>query len=124
AHWRTRRTEQSVLDSWRYDVDWIRGPAPTASGLSGHWLLVTSQGQHDSDWTRTIAHGLRDHGADVTELVLTDDTDREQLTALLAAHAGVTGVLSLLALDESPCPDRPVLTTGLALNLLLLQALA
>ncbi|MFG2676368.1 type I polyketide synthase [Streptomyces sp. NPDC048445] len=123
--WRMRRAERSVLDSWRYGVDWVPSPARATAGLSGRWLLVTSAAQPDREVSvELISHSLRERGAAVAELVLTADLDREQLGALLAEQPDVTGVISLLAFDESGYPGRPALTGGLALNVLLMQALA
>ncbi|MEU0149428.1 type I polyketide synthase [Streptomyces sp. NPDC006288] len=123
--WRARRAEKSLLDSWRYGIEWTPSQVHSTAELSGHWLLVSSTGQPDREATvAAVARGLREHGAEVTEMVLTPGLDRELIGGMLAEQTGVTGVLSLLALDESPHPERAALTTGLALGLLFMQALA
>ncbi|MFI8091361.1 type I polyketide synthase, partial [Streptomyces sp. NPDC086080] len=123
--WRMRRAERSVLESWRYDIAWVPGPDLAPARLDGRWLLVTSEGQPDrTETVEAIGGALREHGAEVAELVLATGADRQRIGELLDAHTGVTGVLSLLALDETTHPERPALTTGLALGLLLMQALA
>ncbi|MFI8093911.1 type I polyketide synthase, partial [Streptomyces sp. NPDC086080] len=123
--WRARRRTDSLLDSWRYDIAWVPGPDLAPARLDGRWLLVTSEGQPDrTETVEAIGGALREHGAEVAELVLATGADRQRIGELLDAHTGVTGVLSLLALDESPDPNHSVLTTGLALNVLLTQALA
>ncbi|NUP52664.1 MAG: SDR family NAD(P)-dependent oxidoreductase, partial [Catenulispora sp.] len=43
--------------------------------------------------------------------------------AAALGRPGVAGVISLTALDETPVPDHPVLATGVAATLLLVQAL-
>ncbi|WP_173434248.1 type I polyketide synthase [Allosalinactinospora lopnorensis] len=73
---------------------------------------------------------LTRHGARVKEITL-GDVDDDALAgqvydALRSASAGghaATGVLSLLALAESPHPERPSTPRGLALTLALVQAL-
>ncbi|MFD7862992.1 type I polyketide synthase [Streptomyces sp. NPDC059783] len=122
--WRMRRAEASTLDSWRYAVEWVPGEAVAAGGrLSGRWLVVSSAGARGADAEAVVA-GLGARGAEVVELVLPADVDRERLGGLLAEQSGAVGVVSLLAFDEEVCAERPALTVGLALNVLLTQALA
>ncbi|MFG2050618.1 type I polyketide synthase [Micromonospora sp. NPDC048935] len=122
--WRRRRQEQATLDSWRYRIDWrpltVTGPGT----LTGAWLVVIPAGP-TQPWAAEAVRALRDSGADVTELVLDAATaDRAALGGDLARRAGLTGVLSLLALDEHPLPDHPAVTAGYAANLALAQAMA
>ncbi|MCK9898009.1 type I polyketide synthase, partial [Frankia sp. AgB32] len=63
-----------------------------------------------------------------TPIVL-DRADRDAIAqrladGLLGGGTPVGGLVSLLALDDTPHPDHPVLTTGLALTVTLAQALA
>ncbi|MEB3961646.1 SDR family NAD(P)-dependent oxidoreductase, partial [Streptomyces kunmingensis] len=133
--WRARRVEASTLDSWRYRVEWLPGGVDARARLSGRWLLVLPAGQGDrSEVVASVAEALRARGAEVAELVVGVDVDRQGLVALLAEQAGaasgasgasgVSGVVSLLALDESAHPEHAALSSGLALNVLLTQALA
>ena len=70
---------------------------------------------------------LESRGAQVAVLeVGPDELDREALAARLREVSGVCGargVLSLLALDETPLPGYPGVPAGLAGTQLLIQAL-
>ncbi|TDV47976.1 type I polyketide synthase [Actinophytocola oryzae] len=114
--WRRGRTETATLDSWWYREVWRPVPA-RAAALSGTWLLVTA------DPTDPVAATLRAAGADVEIEVLTADDDRATVTARLAGRAPA-GVVSTLASAAHPYPAEPTLPTGLALTVLLVQALA
>ena len=123
--WREQRRDQAVLDSWRYRISWRRLPEDTAAVLSGSWLLLCSApSQHDD-----CVDALERAGATVVRLVLTEaDADRTALaTRLREAREGlpapVSGVLSLLGLDERPHPGHRTVPMGAALSLALAQAL-
>ncbi|WP_281291709.1 type I polyketide synthase [Saccharothrix saharensis] len=81
-----------ATDPWRYEVTWA--PVTPTSTPSGRWLVLRPNGEHP--WVDAAVEALRDSGVDVV-----DTADR------------VDGVLSFLALDESPHPDHPALTVGL-----------
>ncbi|MDI6413711.1 hypothetical protein QLX52_33455, partial [Streptomyces albus] len=81
--WRTRRTEKSELDSWRYDIDWVPAPVRSDVRLSGCWLVVTSAGSVDREVVGLVGAGLRESGAEVTEVVLGADLDRQRVGELL-----------------------------------------
>jgi NAD(P)-dependent dehydrogenase (short-subunit alcohol dehydrogenase family)/acyl carrier protein len=74
-----------------------------------------------------VAEALDEHGA--TALVLPVDTlraDRDELAIRLSdqlVDVSPAGVLSLLAVDESPRPDHPVVPAGLAASIALVQAM-
>ncbi|HEY2269924.1 MAG TPA: type I polyketide synthase, partial [Streptosporangiaceae bacterium] len=77
--------------------------------------------------TRWCVRSLAARGADVTVAELgPGQPTREALAAAIgdALTAGVRGVLSLLALDETPAPGHPVVSAGLAGTLGLAQVLA
>ncbi|MBB4678293.1 type I polyketide synthase [Crossiella cryophila] len=93
--WRRRRRDESQVDRWRYRIDWR--PMPVGDGLlTGNWLLVTAGEPHGLDTALTAA------GATVHCLDVSDVDDRVTLTARLADHPDLTGVLSTLALDHTP----------------------
>uniref|UniRef100_UPI00353271A9 type I polyketide synthase n=1 Tax=Streptomyces castrisilvae TaxID=3033811 RepID=UPI00353271A9 len=122
--WRERRTAHAVLDAWRYDIQWLPRTGTTGARLSGTWVVVSAAGRQDDDTVALVADGLRERGAEAVHVVLDAGHDRRQVAEALAAHAGAAGVLSLLALDERAHPERPGLSAGLALNLLVTQAVA
>ncbi|MEV5986270.1 type I polyketide synthase [Streptomyces sp. NPDC052051] len=124
--WRRQRRQASVLDSWRYRVQWQRVAEPPTVTLSGRWLVALPEEQHSSPQVTGVIEALTELGADVTPIGLTEgDTDRTRLAATLASHLSgdLSGVLSLLALAERPHPAHPSLPTGGALTLALVQAL-
>ncbi|GAB3152788.1 type I polyketide synthase [Amycolatopsis stemonae] len=114
ADWRNRRTELSTVDQWRYRITWHPAPEPVPA-LSGTWLVV-----HAPD---VCLDALEKAGAVVRTLRIDETDDRASLAERLRGESGLAGVLSLLALDEGSHPAHPVLSRGLAANLLLAQAL-
>ncbi|MEV7198125.1 type I polyketide synthase [Streptomyces sp. NPDC093510] len=130
ATWRERRAELATVESWRYRPTWQPLPEPAAARLSGTWLVLTPATAAPpavEAWTLGCVRALEEAGAATVTVVL-DETDIERgpLAARLTdslAGAEPTGVLSLLATDERPHPDRPAVPVGAALNLTLVQAL-
>ncbi|MGW0824747.1 type I polyketide synthase [Streptomyces sp. NPDC002845] len=131
ADWRRRRDERATVDSWRYRIDWRpladATPGRTAA-LTGTWLVAVTDATDGDPAQDATLQALREAGAVPVPVVLTEaDTDRAALTARLSEAAGqagpVSGVLSLLALDERPHPGHPHLPLGTALTLTLVQAL-
>ncbi|MGN9789387.1 type I polyketide synthase [Nonomuraea sp. ZG12] len=130
AAWRRRERDRSATDAWRYRVSWAPVSDPDPVALSGTWLVVA--GPAGDERAGRCAQALTGHGADVTRITVGAVT-REALAAELAtvlagefdraAASRVSGVVSLLALDEAPLPDRPMVTAGLAATLSLVQAL-
>ncbi|NUT48632.1 MAG: type I polyketide synthase, partial [Saccharothrix sp.] len=92
--WLTSATP--AVDPWRYEVAW--SPVTATSIPTGRWLVLGPDGGHP--WVDAAVHALRDSGVEVI-----DTADR------------VDGVLSFLALDESPHPDHPAVPVGLARTL-------
>ncbi|QCX80415.1 Erythronolide synthase, modules 1 and 2 [Streptomyces sp. YIM 121038] len=126
SSWRRQRRERSTVDSWRYQVDWqpLAGALP-ATGLTGRWLLLVPEGAEATEVVAALAQA----GAHVDELRVTaGEMTRETLTARLFEHTLTadgepSGVLSLLALDESALTDHPGVSAGLAGTVALVQAL-
>ncbi|OLF07340.1 hypothetical protein BLA60_27600 [Actinophytocola xinjiangensis] len=114
--WRRRRATAGTADSWRYRVQWRQvdtDPVPAR----GTWLVVTTPGLADEP--------VPDVGP-VVPFVLDPTQDRATVAARLRAALAdrpMTGVLSLLALDETPSRTHPALVDGLAASVLLWQAL-
>ncbi|WP_435243988.1 SDR family NAD(P)-dependent oxidoreductase, partial [Streptomyces cucumeris] len=126
--WRRHHREQSVIDSWRYRTTWKHLPELSAPpALSGPWLLIVPGGETDHPVVRMVTQALVSHGATpLLNTVEADRADRDTIAhALDAAASGVdvSGVLSLLALDQEPHPDFPSVPAGLAATTALLQAL-
>ncbi|NBH08246.1 type I polyketide synthase, partial [Amycolatopsis sp. SID8362] len=108
TRWRERARAASEVDSWRYRVEWKPVAAPSTPELSGRWLVVVPDGHDDCG----VPGALAAHGAE--PVVVSEFTDAE----------GFTGVVSLLALDETPSPEADFLPAGATANLALAQAMA
>ncbi|MDI5967339.1 SDR family NAD(P)-dependent oxidoreductase [Streptomyces sp. SL54] len=110
-------------DDWRYDITWRPVSAPAAPALSGTWLVVTgsADGELSEPYTRRMAAA----GARIVSVNLdAAGADQETIAAHLRAEPELSGVLSLLALDETPHPARPEVSHALAATLALVRALA
>ncbi|MGW7410840.1 SDR family NAD(P)-dependent oxidoreductase, partial [Streptomyces sp. NPDC054833] len=128
SQWRRQRKEQSTVDGWRYGVTWkgIPDPAPEGPARIGIWLVPVSAAQLGDDWVTACLRGLTERGMAPLPVPVEPATGREDLTAQLARAAGgetVAGVLSLLAVDGEAAPAAAALTAGVALSVLLVQAL-
>jgi acyl transferase domain-containing protein/acyl carrier protein len=123
ASWRRRQQDRSLSAGWRYRVGWDPVTEPGSGALSGRWLVVTGA---TDDLTEACVRLLSDRGADVAVLETTETADQARLAGQIRATApegGFAGVVSLLALDETPLADHPALANGLAGTQTLIQAL-
>ncbi|WP_405898851.1 SDR family NAD(P)-dependent oxidoreductase [Streptomyces sp. NBC_00727] len=109
--WRAGRREASAVDALRYRVSWapVADPAPSAP-LTGDWLVVHAAGGRAL--AEALAGALAERGANPV------------LTEGVALSTAPAGVVSLLALDNTPHPDHPVLSQGLADTTALLRETA
>ncbi|WP_370216856.1 type I polyketide synthase [Kitasatospora sp. GAS1066B] len=129
SSWRRRRREQSAIDGWRYRVGWqALTDLPAAPSLAGTWAVIVPEELAEQGWVADTARALDRAGAEVRTFSLSGlDLDREALVDVLRKELGdvveLTGVLSLLALDERPHQDHPGLPLGLAGTVGLVQAL-
>ncbi|MDQ1025087.1 acyl transferase domain-containing protein/acyl carrier protein [Streptomyces umbrinus] len=126
AEWRQKQREQDTTDSWRYEVKWRPwSNGGTRPALTGTWLVVLPEDEAEGECAAGVVDALRTHGADVHTLVLSDDLAGRPLIAerLRDLVPQPDGVLSLLALDERPHPERPAVPAGLAATVELVQAL-
>nr|QOD94998.1 PldAIII [Streptomyces platensis] len=133
SSWRLRQREQSLVDGWRYRIEWkpFRAPVSAPDSVSGTWWVVVPAHAGDADRERAqaVRGTLESSGRARTILVAVDPAadDRGSLELKLrdaATEAGPpAGVLSLLATDERPLPGHDVVPGGLAANLALVQAL-
>ncbi|WP_124445910.1 type I polyketide synthase, partial [Streptomyces sp. NL15-2K] len=114
ASWRERRRLTTTIDSWRYAVRWTPLPKPAPARPEGRWLLVRPDGVDTPDLAGLFP--------DPEVLVVDAATDRAALAAALPTGQ-YTGVVSLLALDERPMPDHPLVSRAVAGSLTLIQAL-
>ncbi|MFE3329901.1 type I polyketide synthase, partial [Streptomyces sp. NPDC059176] len=131
SSWRRSSREKSTVDSWRYTVRWSplteRG---AAAALHGTWLLVapTPVSEDVDGRVAAVRDALAAHGARVRLIGLApeDGSSRERTAGRLREVLGdddLTGVLSLLPLDEHAHPAHAAVPLGLSGTLSLVQAL-
>jgi pimaricinolide synthase PimS1 len=114
SSYRRARHEESLVDRWRHRATWVPVTAGRSAAPAGSWLVVVPAAPAGDPWIATVAGYF---GAE--PLVLDPSLDRAATAQLLGDRA-VTGVLSLLALDEAGFPGVPA---GLTATATLLQAL-
>nr|WP_305809427.1 type I polyketide synthase [Streptomyces sp. Go40/10] len=122
-----RETGSSRLDNWVYATTWTPAEiTDPAAAPTGTWLVAVPAGRTDDATVTACLTALGDRGADVVPLPV-DGTDRAALADLLTGTVPdadtLTGILSLLALDEAADPAHPAVNGGLAATLTLVQAL-
>ncbi|MER7468542.1 type I polyketide synthase [Streptomyces sp. NPDC097981] len=137
--WRREQQAQERADSLLYRVVWQpwsgedRGTPATAGGT---WLVAVPAPQAADPWVRALTDRVSGDGARVLPLPLDvadadpavlrarlDETLADAVTAAAGDGRPVTGVLSLLALDERPHPEHPAVPVGLALTAALTSVL-
>ncbi|MGW0769416.1 type I polyketide synthase [Streptomyces sp. NPDC002676] len=128
ASWRKRHRMQSAVDSWRYRIVWkpVAQAADAGRSLTGRWVVLLPQ---DRRAEAVAVLGALDAAGAVTVPVEVDTADctvaslLPRLRDAVADSAPVAGVLSFLALDETPLREHPEVTSGLAATLELVRAL-
>ncbi|MFJ1992401.1 type I polyketide synthase [Streptomyces asiaticus] len=129
SDWRRKRGEKSAADRLRYQVTWKPLPGASSGVPTGTWLVVLPYGCQDDEYAAQVAPVLKRQGLRTTTLRLDgpEPPDRatfgQLLRGALADHDDVSGVLSLLALDQRVRPGSATLTEGAAATLALVQAL-
>ncbi|WP_381802506.1 type I polyketide synthase [Streptomyces niveus] len=123
--WRAKSRERSLVNEWRYRVDWTRLSEPAAAPAGGRRLAVVAADHADDPWVRAVLTAL---GEDTVLFEAgTESADRtvwaKRLAELAAEGPEFTGVLSLLAPDEERHPEFGSVPRGLALTLTLVQTL-
>ncbi|MDT0447347.1 type I polyketide synthase [Streptomyces johnsoniae] len=130
AAWRQRSRDAAVIDSWRYRVTWQPVGGVPPEPLSGTWLLMVPEAGASPELVDGCALALTEHGARPLRLVVgAERTGRAGLAAVLGealeAHSEdrITGVLSLLGMDERPHPDGGAVSVGVAASAALPEVL-
>ncbi|MGW2332288.1 type I polyketide synthase, partial [Streptomyces sp. NPDC001700] len=122
--WRRQRHERSALESLRYRAEWkpLTGNQPAA--LSGRWLVVVSEADAEHAWVTGTTEALAAHGAKPSLLILGEgELERAALAERLRDAVDVSGVVSLVALDQRPHPTFASVPVGYAWTVLLSQAM-
>ena len=127
ASWRRRERAGSVAASWRYRTSWSPVTGQASATLSGTWAVVLPAGHDEAEPVGECLTALSAHGAEtVVVKVAPDELDRTALAARIGQalkDVRPSGVLSLLALDETPLASHPTVPAGLAGTVALCQAL-
>ncbi|MFD4631736.1 type I polyketide synthase, partial [Streptomyces sp. NPDC058473] len=130
SDWLRGSRTRSTLHSWRHRVVFKALAQEGSASLMGTWWLAIPEAAAEDPAVAACAQALREHGAHpvLVELGAADagESGRRPLAdrlRALAENSPADGVLSLLALDESPYADGTVLPTGLALTTALLLTL-
>jgi acyl transferase domain-containing protein/acyl-CoA synthetase (AMP-forming)/AMP-acid ligase II/acyl carrier protein len=125
--WHRESLDREIADAWRYRVVWTPPAGTAAAALPGTWLVVVPNGQVPDELTGWLRAAIAARGGTAAEIAVAADADRAALAAVLDGPArrepALRGVVSLLALDETPLPGQPGLARGAALTLALVQAL-
>ncbi|MGW3892887.1 type I polyketide synthase [Micromonospora chokoriensis] len=119
ADWHRGRQARDTADRQRYRTQWEPVAMHGTARLGGTWL-VALPGPADA-YARTLIEALTDAGARPRPVVV-DGRDRAAIAAELDSATEVTGVLSLLALDDRELPGHPGVPNGLAATVALIQA--
>ncbi|MFF4364417.1 type I polyketide synthase [Streptomyces sp. NPDC001604] len=126
AAWRRREQDRATTANWRYQVAWTPVADPEPGTLSGTWLLVVPAGAAEDELTESCAAAVTEAGAEVLVLEAEETADQPRMAERIRSaipEAGLSAVVSLLALDETPQPEHPTVTGGLAGTQTLMQAL-
>ncbi|OWV12365.1 polyketide synthase [Micromonospora wenchangensis] len=113
AAWRARQRDAATVDDWRYRVVWRSTELPDGGELTGTWWLVVPAASTGDTRVSALAAGLAARGADVVTVTGTD----------LPAGDTPAGVVSLLALDDTPDATDAGLSVGVTDTVALIQAL-
>ena len=119
ASWRRKERIDSVVADWRYQVTWAPVADQGSAVLSGTWLVVTPDeaAAHDS------VRALTERGAETIVIEAGSEARAALADRITGLDTPFAGVLSLLALDETPLDGFPAVPAGLAGTLALVQAL-
>ncbi|MCC6559213.1 MAG: SDR family NAD(P)-dependent oxidoreductase, partial [Polyangiaceae bacterium] len=120
------RREAVAFESWRYRIAWEAATWSPAPPDAGWWLVAAPEepapGAAEA-LARTLAAGARVKVLRLPAARQGRGAVADSLRELLAAEPAPRGVLSLLALDETPMEPGGLAPSGLARTLALVQAL-
>jgi len=127
ASWRRKERDRSATAAWRYQVTWTSVPDQGRGTLSGTWLAVVPAFLADTDLAGACVRALAAAGAQATAVPVRSGDDRaalaDRISQALPTDGQVSGVVSLLALDEEPVRGFTGVPAGLAGTQCLVQAL-
>ncbi|MEU9474125.1 KR domain-containing protein, partial [Streptomyces avermitilis] len=125
--WHRHQHDQARINTWTYQETWKPLTLPTTHQPHQTWLIAIPETQTHHPHITNILTNLHHHGITPIPLPLNHThTNPQHLHHTLQqarTHTTqpITGLLSLLALDETPHPHHPHTPTGTLLNLTLTQ---
>jgi acyl transferase domain-containing protein/acyl carrier protein len=129
--WRLRSRGQATVDGWRYSVDWKPTTITSTHARHTRWLAILPAECAADQWIAGLLDGLEQRRVEVVRVNVepTGDMRGQLASSLRNALSGVpeageiTGVLSLLALDEQRDALHASVPVGLAGTVSLAQAM-
>ncbi|MEU9117768.1 type I polyketide synthase, partial [Streptomyces sp. NPDC048483] len=127
--WHRRHREASVVNQWRYRVDWKRSGIGSGR-LTGTWLVIDSDGVRDTDGVDRLVAAWRKDGARVVRATVRAGDGRDEVAAAVAealadreSAAEPAGVVSLVALGEGHQAECSMAPRALTDTLAVVQGL-
>ncbi|WP_460444049.1 acyltransferase domain-containing protein, partial [Amycolatopsis cihanbeyliensis] len=123
AAWRRRGRDESVIRDWWYEITWTRLAEGAGPETTGTWLVLVPERE---ELAEPVLRGLAGRGLTPVTVRHDPGAGPDELARSCAAAAGahrLSGVLSLLALEPDPHPERPAVPGGYAATLSAIQAL-
>ncbi|MFH9138967.1 type I polyketide synthase, partial [Streptomyces sp. NPDC017524] len=111
--WRGRR-ERAAVSDWRYGITWKPLAVSAVPELSGTWLVLAPARHAHEEQVSSCLRAIDDHGGRAVLVTVADDAAGLTEALMDQADDSLAGIVSLLALDETPHPDHPAVPTGLA----------
>ncbi|WP_435848391.1 type I polyketide synthase, partial [Streptomyces decoyicus] len=111
SSWRRQRRERSVVDGWRYRVEWKPLAAQSGGVPDGRWLAVVAAGDV---YAEAVVDGLAACGVQVERVeCAAEEKDRGLLAARVRAVAGEEPVSGVLAVGSADAVRTAVLVQAL-----------
>ncbi|MGW4496991.1 SDR family NAD(P)-dependent oxidoreductase, partial [Streptomyces sp. NPDC004376] len=128
SSWHQESREKAVMESWRYRATWKAVTSDLEGNPTGTWLILNSPAGTRDPLTQACFERLNRLGAEVVSVEV--DTTGSELDSIarplrdaIEKVPHLSGVLSLLALDQSPHPVYASVPLGHALTVAAIQAL-
>jgi acyl transferase domain-containing protein/D-arabinose 1-dehydrogenase-like Zn-dependent alcohol dehydrogenase/acyl carrier protein len=81
---RTSAAARTIVDQWRYRVEWKPIPAASTPALSGTWLVALPSSLAEDPWVASLIGALVDRGAEIVSMPIESAVDmRESISARL-----------------------------------------
>ncbi|MFC5248440.1 type I polyketide synthase, partial [Streptomyces nigrescens] len=110
--WRRQRRERSVVDGWRYRVEWKPLAARSGGVPDGRWLAVVAA--EDEAYAEAVVEGLAACGVTVARVeCAAGEWDRGLLAARVREVAGAEPVAGVLAVGAADAVRTAVLVQAL-----------